>query len=193
MPAISNSQNSNKKTSIVNGSSSQETVSLKEKIMMLEEKIGNSNQTLDDNNNYNNNQSDTDEVFGDTQTVGVHPKFSSGSNDEKIPIFGDQNNEQQQGPFGQSVKDQFAISLLRLQKDLDATNFKLNEVETRIDAIYRQNSLNQEKLNKQTKNNKSSLFNRDNMFTLMYFGWPVVVFIAMRAFERRSITGGRVA
>lgn len=92
---------------------------------------------------------------------------------EDIPIFSDQYKVGQ-GSFDQGVRDQFAMSLLRLQQDLDLTNRKLSEVENKIDAIKRQ------RLNMQTNRH-----NGNPMYTLMYFGWPVVVFIAIRAFERR--------
>lgn len=190
MPALRNRQHLMKGSSNSDGCSPQDTADLlKKKLITLEDKLNDA----DDNNNNNNsnyktnNQSDDDEIFGDTKTIGLRPKFVGKSNDETIPIFGNQIDEDQSG---QGIKDQFAIALLRLQQNLDATNIKLRDVETKVDAISRQNS-NRQKLIERTDGKRIGLFNRDNFYTLAYLTWPVVAFVAMRAIEKKSLFAGK--
>lgn len=127
---------------------------------MFEDKLAVDN----DDNCSANNQSDNEDLFGDTQTIGVHAKFVSKLSDEKIPIFGDRDGEQQSS-FGRSVRDQFAIALLRLQKDLDGMNNKLKEVEMKANSISRQILNYQQISNKQIKGKRIGLFNKGNMYS----------------------------
>lgn len=205
MPALRNRKHLISETSNINGiSASNGNKLLKKKLVMLEDKLNNDISDMDNNNNCanNNNQSDGEEIYGDAQTIGSHPKRFVGKStiaDEKIPIFTDQNNEQQQQQsnlFGPSIKDQFATALLRLQHDLDATNEKLNDIETKLDSISKRNLNNSRQSNWQQTSGSSSkkgFLNKNNIYTLMYFGWPVVVFIAMRALEKKSLSNGRLA
>lgn len=199
MPALRNRQhlivgasNNNLANGHANGyanskspSGKQEKALLKKKLSLLEDQI-----KEDTNNNNNQSQSDNEEFFGDTHTTEAHfSKFNNSLNDEKIPIFSSNTGE-----TNQSVKDQFAVALLRLQHDLDATNQKLGQVETRLDAINRQvTGFGNKQKGAAGRANKSGLFSKDNMYNLMYLSWPVVVFIAMRAIEKRSLSGSRLA
>lgn len=183
MPALRNRQPLIKVPPTANGHSFEDGVVLKKKLSLFEDKLANSN---DSNENHSINQSNGEDIFGDTQTIGVHPKFSNKSNDDKIPIFTDQGNEEQSS-FSQSIKDQFAIALLRLQQDLDATNSKLNDIEAKVNSITRQNSDNRHQ-NRSKNRDRTGFFNKDNIYSLIYFGWPVVVFIAMRAIEKKSLS-----
>lgn len=183
MPTLRNRQHLIKAHSTANGNSSEDSVILKKKLTMFEDKLEKSN---DSNNNHSTNESYSEDIFGDTQTIGVHPKFSSKSHEDKIPIFTDQGSEQQSS-FSQSIKDQFAIALLRLQQDLDVTNRKLDDIEAKVNLITRQNSDNRQK-NKPKNRDGTGFFNKNNMYSLIYFGWPVVVFIAMRAIEKKSLS-----
>lgn len=204
MPALRNRKHPVSETSNMNGILPRDNSLLKKKLVMLEDKLDNNisdTNNNNNNNNSNNNQSDSEEMYGDAQTIGSHPTQFAGkfaNTDEKIPIFTNQNNEhqhQQNNLFGPSIKDQFATALLRLQQDLDATNQKLNDIETKVDSISKQNLNNRQQSNRQQTSgaNKKGFLSKNSMYTLMYFGWPVVVFIAMRALEKKSLSNGRLA
>lgn len=108
-----------------------------------------------------------EEEYSDTLTMGVHSK-----------IGGEMS-------VGESAKGQFASALLRLQIDLDATNRRLNGLESKLDAALSSKPRNERV--KGTEARRDRLLSRDNMYTLIYLSWPLVVFLTMRAIERRSL------
>lgn len=141
------------------------------------------------NEENNDNNDDKNEVFSDMKTTvdSLHKKLNS-SQDDQIFIFGraqQQNNES----FRNSIRDQFAESLLKLQADLDGTSDRLNELEARISAIQQRQQRQQsstESLNK-SQGKFRKLLDDPVVSKLIFLGWPILVFVTMRAIERRSI------
>lgn len=154
-----------------NGSYSASNDALLKKKLLLSVEDQVANQRLDMNNNKG-------ETFADSYTMGSNTKQV---NEEDPIIFNADNSS-----INQSAKDQFAVALLRLQADLDATSHRLTEMESKVDKI--RNATAQSTQPKQVYAGKvvrKSLFSRDNIASLIYLGWPVVVFLAMRAIEKR--------
>lgn len=108
-----------------------------------------------------------EEEYSDTLTMGVHTKIGSAMS------------------VGESAKGQFAAALLRLQMDLDTTNRRLNGLESKLDAAISSKPRNERV--RETEARRDRFLSRDNMYTLIYLSWPLVVFLTMRAIERRSL------
>lgn len=117
--------------------------------------------------------SNVSETFGDLSTTRDHPQ------DEQILIINQSNS------IHKSMQDQFASSILRLQADLDTTSQRLGRLETKIEQIQRQQK-------QSSPNSTANLrgFSKERsqriISTLVQFGWPVIVYLAFRAIERRT-------
>lgn len=122
-----------------------------------------------------NNNEICGEEFSDLRSVGANGKFST---DEDQPsIYGEVETS-----IGRSAKDQFADALLRLQSDLHNATERLSDLEKKVDKI----NMSRGGPPIQESKSKFSVFDRNNVTTLLYFSWPVVVFLAIRAIEKRS-------
>lgn len=194
---------SNGKTS-ANGFHQSETfdelVNAKQKLLIAEKNAQQTNSikadkvNLNSNNNNNDNYSndDSNEIYGDAYTHPntQHSKFATThskvatkflnnkNNNEPVQVFSD---DQDQSSFAHTVQDQFAGALLRLQTSLDKTDKRIASIETRLNEFARQTAHRQ-----QPKASKGRL--SQHLSTIAFFGWPIVVFLAMRALERRSLT-----
>lgn len=143
---------------------------LKKKLLLLEEENSRSQ------NDSNNNKSRlTEDAFSDTC-----------QSDDQIPVFGSTS-----GSIGQTVRDQFAVALLRLQTDLEATSQRLVEMESKLEEWTRK-TRSQARPPTSAKPSKG-IFTKDNVYNIAYLGWPVLVYLAMRAIERRSLNSSRLA
>ena len=135
----------------------------------------------------NNNKPAEGEVFHDTQTLSAHvgnKKFSQ--DDEPIVIFDTQTNTS----IAQTAKDQFAAALLRLQSGLDVSTQRLEAIEAKIDNLskqQRQHGKLHDANSKKAATWTEALLGKGRLGTLLYMSWPVLVFVAMRALERRSM------
>lgn len=118
--------------------------------------------------------SNVSETFSDLNTTHDHPR------DEQILIINKSNS------IHKSMQDQFASSLLRLQANLDTTNQRLGELESKINTIQRQ----QKQSSSSNSTANSSSFGKERsqriISTLVQFGWPVLVYLAFRAIERKT-------
>jgi hypothetical protein len=147
-------------------------------------------------NNNNNNSQDCEE-FHDTHTLNVHsqpgnkrcpPSSSRDNDDEPIVIFDTQNNTS----ISRTAKDQFAAALLRLQSGLDASSRRLDEIETKVNNLSKQQRQQANKAGSDTKRGAGAgswaltLLGNGRLGALLYLSWPVFVFLAMRALERRA-------
>lgn len=163
------------------------------------DKLNNNDHNHDNNNHTHFNdqnqqsdatQSDSETTFRDMETILDHyhhhqsdnmaknsgrEEYQQDHDDKQIPIFGNQSS------IRNLLTDQFASSLLRLQTDLDGTNRRLNELEMKLSQL-------QLKCNKDSaaidsmgvgKNKR-----RELMTTLFHLGWPVLVFIVIRSYDR---------
>lgn len=153
-------------------SDEEEQIVRKKLIMMAQEEKNSYNFERNDANNNDNN----DDIFADTYAF---KKSDANMRNQIEPVV----------VFSQTAKDQFAASLLKLQADLDFTTNRLSSIETTIDNLTRQQKQQQQLANKKSETNKkkSAIFNKSNLANLVYFGWPVLVFIAMRAIEKRRL------
>lgn len=139
--------------------------------------------TVDDvtNNNYLEEDS-----FADTQFVA-----SARHSDDhaSIGIFSNQSLAP-----STAIRDQFADALLRLQTDLDSTSRRLADLEQQVQSVTRMNDQVQRQQKQQASDRptgkKSSLFSGKNASRLLFLSWPILVYVAMRAIERRSLTAG---
>lgn len=150
----------------------------KKKLMFLEEQQQQNGTHFCDKNNNSNE----DEKFADVCTVSE----AHANQDQDGPqIFGRNSN----GSINQTAKDQFAAALLRLQADLDSTSKRLSELEVKLDkqAGKQQASGAGRATGAGGKGAAKGYFSRDNLASVVYLGWPVLVFLAIRAFERRSL------
>lgn len=145
----------------------EETLETKKKLLLL-------NQDDDNNNGFVQNLETTDDNFADTFTS--KPEHHHAKVDEVVEIF------------NETAKDQFAAALLRLQTDLDSTNKRMLDIEIKMESlIKKQESKNNQSKQKATNSSKGHvILNWDNLGNLVYFGWPIVVYLAMRAIERRN-------
>lgn len=161
------------------GSSQQdaETLLLAKKKELLDE------QQEPEVNNNNNNAGQTEEKFSDLRTIGINGKCSS-EQEEPCIFTGDHEIETS---IGRSAKDQFADALLRLQSDLHNNTERLSELANKVEKINLSSSRGG-RMQQQQNNKSSPVLNRDNITTLFYFSWPVMVFLAIRAYERRSLS-----
>lgn len=114
------------------------------------------------------------ETFGDLDTTRDHPQ------DEQILIINQSNS------IHKSMQDQFATSILRLQANMESTSQRLNELEAKINQIQRQRN---QPLSDSTANFYAFGKERTQKIitTLVQYGWPVVVYLAIRAIERRAL------
>lgn len=132
---------------------------------------------IEEEDHTNNNDSDRmEDTFSDTCTMGSHCKIP----DENPMIFSELKTS-----INQTARDQFAVALLRLQTDLDAASRRLTEVESRVDGINRLQRNRDAQIKASTKS--SGLFCRDNLVSLAYLSWPIIIIVAMKAIERRSV------
>ena len=134
----------------------------------------------------NRSQQETAEVFHDTHSLGAHASAkSSNLDDEPIVIFDTQSNTS----IAQTAKDQFAAALLRLQSGLDDSSSRLDAIESKIDDIVRQQRQQTTRTNQASSNSSGWLyFTSDTRYrTILYLSWPVLVFVAMRALEKRAL------
>lgn len=115
------------------------------------------------------------EKFGDVKTSTNHPQ------DDQILIISRNSNDNNNN-IHKSMEDQFASSLLRLQAGLDSTTARLQELENKINQI-------QKKQNQLATNSSSSPKDRNTqiILTLIQLGWPLVVYVAIKAIERRAL------
>lgn len=140
-------------------------------------------------NNNNNNATPESEVFHDTHTLSAHVgNKRSSQDDEPIVIFDTQSNTS----IAQTAKDQFAAALLRLQSGLDVSTQRLEAIEAKVDNLTKQQRQQQSKVQQNNADKKAgswatTLLGKGQFGTLLYLGWPVLVFVAMRALERRSM------
>lgn len=149
-------------------------------------------------NNAGGGAAQRDEVFQDTCAQPVahsrQQQRNSDNSGEQILIYDGQNNTS----IAQTAKDQFAAALLRLQNGLDESTKRLLVVESKVDDFIKQqqerNQL-QSKRNDMSSNNKKGMgkFLNQGTTTLLYLGWPVLVFFALRAIERRTLTSSAAA
>lgn len=207
MESQSNPNNIHKKSngkSLANGihqsEAFDELVNAKQKLLIAEKNAQQSNSISADKVNLNNNNNDdqysndANEIYGDAYTHSntQHSKFATtcskaatkflnNNNDEPVQVFTD---EPDHSSFAHTVQDQFAGALLRLQTSLDKTDKRIASIETRLNDFARQIAQRP-----QPKSGKSRLSR--HLSTLAFFSWPIVVFLAMRALERRSITAAR--
>lgn len=199
-----------------------EAQALAEKKLKLiqEEEDSISSNGYSSNNNKSNNKSQycngttktklaspaaSEDVFQDTcaQPTAHSRSFRSDNgnsnhhdNAEHIIIYDGQSNTS----IAQTAKDQFAAALLRLQSGLDESSRRLQTVETKVDEfIKQQQQRNQQQAkaqqNNDTSNNKKGMgkFLSQHGATIVYVGWPVLVFLAMRALERRTLASTAAA
>lgn len=91
--------------------------------------------------------------------------------------------------IGRSAKDQFADALLRLQADLDKASGRLCAIETKVDQMAQQDrsSSNKHVRINDNKHNRTAkkILSQKNLARLFYIGWPVLVYVVLRALERR--------
>lgn len=134
---------------------------------------------------------DEEEVFLDTCALGAHAKRKLAENGEPVVVvFDGQNNTS----ISQTAKDQFAAALLRLQANLDDSTKRLFSVESKLDELEKQHQ--QQKQSQRAVSRSQNAVAKSggwtssqNTRTLLYLGWPILVFFAIRAFERRAIVG----
>lgn len=134
------------------------------------------------------NQSQEAEVFHDTSALGAHTtnRRSSSQDTEPIVIYSTQSNTS----IAQTAKDQMAAALLRLQSGLDSSTLRLSAIETRVDELVkqqRQKTRSNQEAPKAKRNNWLSPSSSSHLNTLIYLSWPVLVFVAMRALEKRAL------
>lgn len=157
---------------------------LNKKLLLLEEHSNESN-----NNSYhqassfqNGGHQEEEESFADAHTFGAH----AGKFDDEEPLIFNSNGTS----MIRTARDQFAIALLSLQADLEATSRRLAEIETKVSTVNKQQqqqNLAAAAAARSRENAKGGLFNKENLTSLVYLSWPVVVFFAIRAIERRSM------
>lgn len=152
----------------------EDEILVKKKLQMLQE-----DQTVNNNNDNNNNDSrNEEEQFADTFTMGAHAKLT---HDEPI-IFDGANTRTS---IGHSARDQMAAALLRLQAQLDTSSQRLAAVETKLENLTRRH-MQQSRESSMKQSGAKGLLSRDNLTNLAYLTWPILVFVAMRAIERRA-------
>lgn len=190
MPALRNrlqhssAANGHQKQPLQNGFSADEAQILKKKLISAQEEEYNANNnSLQQTNHQEDTRIEQDE-FEDTSTMGAHAKMNT--DEPPVLVF---PNQRGTSSIGKSVNGQFAAALLRLQVDLDATCKRLSGLETRLDSAISktQTRETQEKAREAAAKKRSNLFTKDNVYTLIYLSWPVVVYMTMRAIERRSL------
>lgn len=148
----------------------------KKKLVLMEQDV-----TI---NNNNSGEVDQDETFCDIKTTAdlIHSKLNT--QDEQIFIFG-KDKQPNKGNINNSIRDQFAASLLRLQANLDEQNSRLVDLEAKLDTIQRSRRQQGNK-DKKSKGALGGLIGDITLGKLAYLSWPILVFVAMRAIERRS-------
>lgn len=140
---------------------------LKKKMLLIDEPL-----QQDQNNN---NTSANDDTFADTF---AHQQKSA-NQDHLIQVFS-QNQMSTSGPH-----DQFAAALLRLQADLDSASQRMSAIEAKLEASIK--ARQQQQRQQVTPGKRADLLSGRNLTaSLVYLAWPVVVYAAMRAVERRS-------
>lgn len=179
------------------GQTFDELVSAKQKLLLAEKSAQQNDaiktdDILTNNNNIDYHHNET-EIYGDayTHSSTQHSKFSTAqsktatkflnnnNNDEPVQVFDDS----QSSSFTQTVQDQFAGALLRLQTSLDKTDQRIATIEKRLNDVARQIAQRQQSSAcGKTKNPLAK-----HLPTIAYFGWPILVYLTMRALERRSI------
>jgi len=133
-----------------------------------------------------------EEIFHDTCAQPVaHSRqkqvvSNSKDNQEHVLIYDGQSNSS----ISQTAKDQFAAALLRLQSGLDESTRRLKEVESKVEGFIKQQQRNQQQSLPKEDKNKSK---KGLGLTLLYLGWPILVFLAMRTIERRNSLGTTMA
>lgn len=156
---------------------------LNKKMLLLE---GESQQANGFGDNDGQRSQDCD-VFHDTKTLSAHIAGKRATQEgEPIVIFDTQSNTS----IAQTAKDQFAAALLRLQSGLDVSKQRLDSIEAKVENLTRQqrqqskpNSSGIKKASTWTK----ALLGDGRLGTLLYLSWPLFVFVAMKALERRSL------
>lgn len=129
-----------------------------------------------------NSQSDNNqrgELFEDTT-------WSQGSTEQQVPVF-----ERASCLIGQSARDQFAAALLRLQANLERSSERLASVEDKLEELLRQRQQQLELQRQRKQEAARGALAGGRLRTILYLGWPVLVFVALRALERRSLANNR--
>lgn len=143
-----------------------------------EEPNGADSNNNNSNSNSNNINSDEEE-FSDMST-------SVAGNCDQVSLEPAAAAAEVETSIGRSARDQFAAALLRLQADLDRTSGRLDAIETKVDRLTREAKQQVGRTsNNQPRGAKNRVLSGKNLRTLFYIGWPVLVFFAMRAIERR--------
>lgn len=133
----------------------------------------------------NGNSAPEAEVFHDTSAQGAGHTSNRQAGDEPIVIYDTQSNTS----IAQTAKDQFAAALLRLQAGLDESTTRLGAMEKRLDEIVNKQRQQQTKSNQEATAAKSHKWfaSSGRLNTLMYLSWPVLVFVVMKALEKRAV------
>lgn len=147
---------------------SEAKMALKKKILMLED-------GYDENNNSNSLDQDT---FGDTSVQQASTRSQNAHQlEDLVEVF-------KHGQGLASPQDQFAAALLRLQLELDAAGERLSAVERKLEQAM---TTRQQRAPQVTPARSDPLISGRTLTTgFIYLAWPVVVFAAMRAYERRA-------
>lgn len=140
---------------------------LKKKMLLLEEPV------QQDQNNNNATPSKA-ETFADTFT---HQQKVS-NQDNLIHVFS------QVASSTSGLHDSFATALLRLQAKLDSADERLGVIESKLEATIKARLQQRQQVTPVKRTNV--LTGRSLTTSLAYLAWPVVVYVAMRAIERRS-------
>lgn len=145
--------------------------------------------TQSDNNNNKHDDSEPKENFFDT---GFHQEWRAPRKSRHIPVEKDSNDNEpllvysdENSSITRTVRDQFAVALLKLQSDLEATGRRLSELESAVRnaGVGRGTTRTEQGARPSTGGKCQS----GNMMQILYIGWPMIVYIAMRYMERRSL------
>lgn len=91
--------------------------------------------------------------------------------------------EKQQIDSTPTLQDRFASALLRLQSDLDESCQRVEELKLRITKLEKSSSSSSSVSSSRPFSIKNALLS--NLVPLAYLGWPMLVYLAMRAYERK--------
>lgn len=179
------------------GQSFDQLLSSKQKLLLAEKTARQNESKVDDINLNNNNieyHNNETESYGDafTHASTQHSKFSSIQTKRATKFLSDNNNDEplqvfdgsQTSSFVHTVQDQFAGALLRLQTSLDKTDQRIASLEKRLNEFARQIAQRQQQ---SSSRNSSKIPLAKHLPTLAYLGWPILVYLTMKAMERRSV------
>lgn len=157
--------------------------------------------TRQNNINNNNKSEESVDVFSDTScqaaAAAAHARLATAPthSDEPIVFSAKQSNAATQ--MGGLMRDQMAAALLRLQAGLDATDTRLGELEKRVDSLATATQRAQAAASASSSAKAAASRNKSHASAILdtlggptgiaYLAWPVLVCLALRAYERRAL------